>query len=69
MENIIFEKYQGNGNDFIIIDSRGNEIFNNFKSKDIFDIKEMCDRQFGIGGDGVIFIKESDGNNFAKMII
>ena len=69
MENIIFEKYQGNGNDFIIIDSRGNEIFNIFKSKDIFDIKKLCDRQFGIGGDGVIFIKESDGNNFAKMII
>ena len=69
MENIFFEKYQGNGNDFIIIDSRGNEIFNNFKSKDIFDIKKLCDRQFGIGGDGVIFIKESDGNNFAKMII
>ena len=69
MENIIFEKYQGNGNDFIIIDSRGNEIFNNFKSKEILDIKKLCDRQFGIGGDGVIFIKESDGNNFAKMII
>ena len=69
MENIIFEKYQGNGNDFIIIDSRGNEIFNNFKSKDFFDIKKLCDRQYGIGGDGVIFIKEPDGNNFAKMII
>ncbi len=69
MENIIFEKYQGNGNDFIIIDSRGNEIFSNFKSKDIFDIKKLCDRQFGIGGDGVIFIKEPDGDNFAKMII
>ena len=69
MENIIFEKYQGNGNDFIIIDTRGNEVFNNFKSKDIIDIKKLCDRQFGIGGDGVIFIKESVGNNFAKMII
>ena len=69
MKNIIFEKYQGNGNDFIIIDSRGNEIFNNFKSKDIFDIKKLCDRQFGIGGDGLIFIKESDGDNIAKMII
>ena len=69
MENIIFEKYQGNGNDFIIIDSRHNDIFNNFKLKETFNIKELCDRQFGVGGDGVIFIKEPDGNNFAKMII
>ena len=68
MENIIFEKYQGNGNDFIIIDSRNNEIFNKLNSNDIFDIKKLCDRQFGIGGDGVIFIKESDRNNFAKMV-
>jgi len=69
MKNIVFEKYQGNGNDFIIIDSRNNEIFNNIKSNNYFNIKKMCDRQFGIGGDGVIFIKEPDGNNFAKMII
>ena len=69
MENILFEKYQGNGNDFIIIDSRDSEIFNNSNLKNIFDIKKLCDRQFGIGGDGVIFIMEPDGNNFAKMII
>ena len=69
MKNILFEKYQGNGNDFIIIDSRDSEIFNNSNLKNIFDIKKLCDRQFGIGGDGVIFIMEPDGNNFAKMII
>ena len=57
MNNILFEKYQGNGNDFIIIDSRENNIFNDFKEKDIFEIKKLCDRQFGIGGDGLIFIK------------
>ena len=69
MKNIIFEKYQGNGNDFIIIDSRNNEIFSNFNSNNIFDIKKLCNRQFGIGGDGVIFIEKPDGNNLAKMII
>ena len=69
MNNIIFEKYQGNGNDFIIIDSRDNNILNNFKSNNIFEIQKLCDRQFGIGGDGVIFVTEPCGNNFAKMSI
>ena len=69
MENIVFEKYQGNGNDFIIIDLRKNEILKNFYSKNVFDVKKLCDRQFGIGGDGVIFIKEPDGKNIAKMVI
>ena len=69
MKNIVFEKYQGNGNDFIIIDSRDNKTYNKFNSNYIFDIKKLCNRQFGIGGDGVIFIKEPDGNNLAKMII
>jgi len=69
MKNIIFEKYQGNGNDFILIDSRDNNIFNKFQSDKTFEIKKLCDRQFGIGADGVIFIMEPDGNNYAKMII
>ena len=64
-----FIKMHGLGNDFVIIDSRNNEIYNYFNSNDIFDIKKLCDRQFGIGGDGVIFIKDADENNFAKMII
>jgi len=69
MKNIIFEKYQGNGNDFILIDSRDNNIFNKFQSDKTIAIKKLCDRQFGIGADGVIFIMEPDGNNYAKMII
>ena len=69
MKNIIFEKYQGNGNDFILIDSRDNNIFNKFQSDKTIEIKKLCDRKFGIGADGVIFIMEPDGNNYAKMII
>ena len=54
MKNITFEKYQGNGNDFVLIDSRGNDLYKNYKKNKIFDIKKICNRQFGIGADGVI---------------
>ena len=46
-----------------------NYIFKNFLSEKNIDIKKLCHRQFGIGGDGVIFILEPDENNFAKMVI
>ncbi len=69
MKNITFEKYQGNGNDFVIIDSRGNELYKNYKTNKIFDIKKICNRHFGIGADGVIFIEEPNEDNYAKMII
>jgi len=69
MKNINFDKYQGNGNDFIVIDSRGNDLYKNYKTNKFFDIKKICNRQFGIGADGVIFIEEPNRDNYAKMII
>jgi len=69
MKNIKFEKYQGNGNDFIVIDSRGNDLYKTYKSNKFFDIKNICNRQFGIGADGVIFVEEPHEDNYARMII
>ncbi len=69
MRNITFEKYQGNGNDFLVIDSRGNNLYKIYKTKKTFDIKKICNRQFGIGADGLIFIEEPNEDNYAKMII
>ena len=49
---LTFNKYQGAGNDFIIIDNRSS-IFNPSDSK---LINRLCDRRFGIGADGLILI-------------
>ena len=53
---IQFYKYQGAGNDFIIIDNRFNLISDSQK-KDL--AIKWCDRNFGIGSDGLIFIENT----------
>ena len=61
--NLSFYKYQGTGNDFVMIDNRA-KIFPKGKS-DI--ISRICDRNFGIGADGIILIEEEKSYDF-KMI-
>ncbi|KAJ53419.1 diaminopimelate epimerase [Clostridium tetanomorphum] len=59
-----FTKMQGNGNDFIVV-----EDFNNLylgKEKEL-GIK-LCNRHFGIGGDGILLVRNSD-IAAVKMII
>ena len=69
MNNFEFYKYQGNGNDFIIIDSRNNDSYKRFISNNISMVKKLCDRNFGIGADGIIFIVNPDYDNDSRMII
>ena len=69
MKQVIFHKYHGNGNDFIIIDSRKSNIYYELISNKSFDVANLCDRNFGIGADGLIFILDSKSDNDAKMII
>ena len=53
-----FVKMHGNGNDFVLIDE-----FEGVKvpedSKSMF-VKAICDRRFGVGSDGVIFVQKSE---------
>ncbi len=56
---INFSKYQGTGNDFVMIDGRQREIA---LSKE--QISKLCDRKFGIGADGIIILKNKDGYDF-----
>jgi len=58
--NILFNKYQGAGNDFIIIDNRKG-IFNPDASQ---LIEKLCNRRFGIGADGLILIQKSGQYDF-----
>ena len=58
-----FTKWQGCGNDFLLIDCRENELadYGAFA-------KKSCDRHFGVGGDGVLVILDSDKADFRMRI-
>ena len=56
---INFSKYNGAGNDFILIDDR-DSLINDNKSL----INYLCDRHFGVGADGIIILKESNNCDF-----
>ncbi len=61
--NLTFYKYQGAGNDFIIIDNRAKT----FPKNNVKVIHTLCDRHFGIGADGLILLENDDTSDF-KMV-
>ena len=59
MKSIEFSKLNGQGNDFILIDSFTDNI-----ELSSMQIASMCDRHFGIGADGLILVKKSNNSDF-----
>ena len=60
---IQFQKYQGTGNDFVILDNRDNK----FSSLTIEQVHLLCDRRFGVGGDGLMMLNSKTGYDFEML--
>lgn len=58
--NVRFAKYHGCGNDFVVVDNRQNVFRPSVKS-----VKLLCDRHFGVGGDGLMLLEnDPEGSDF-----
>jgi len=62
--NIPFTKYQGTGNDFVLIDQRKNQYIS---PQDHATIQRICDRKFGIGADGLILLESCSDYDYEMV--
>ena len=60
---IEFYKYQGTGNDFVILENRDNT-YDNLTTE---QVKHICNRRFGIGADGLMLLSKHDKLDFEMI--
>ena len=59
---ITFYKYQGAGNDFVLIDNRQGDI-----QLSTAQVAQICDRHFGIGADGLMYLQHCPDADFEMV--
>ena len=57
---IHFKKYQGTGNDFVMVDN----LDGRYNSLGIEEVQRICNRRFGVGADGLIKLNSKSGFDF-----
>lgn len=62
--NMKFWKYQGAGNDFVMLDQRQEQWISR---TDRARVEQLCDRRYGIGGDGLILLQNLPGYHFEMI--
>lgn len=61
--DIHFFKYQGTGNDFIILDNRDNT----YSFLNTAQVNFLCNRKFGIGADGLMLLNKHNDYDFEMI--
>ena len=61
-KKISFYKYQGTGNDFILLDQMENTY-----ELTTQQIENLCHRRFGIGADGLMMLRKAEGYDFEMV--
>ncbi len=61
-----FSKMHGLGNDFVVVDDREQQIESEISYNDLS--KKVCDRNFGIGADGLIVVLNSETHDIKYRI-
>ena len=64
-----FSKYQGLGNDFVLIEGRKGDLDPSLTCPDPAWVRRICDRRFGVGADGLIFALPPEGEAELRMRI
>jgi diaminopimelate epimerase len=64
-----FAKYHGLGNDFLVVDLRDARGEDAAAVQEPAVVRALCDRQFGVGGDGVLAVLRSDGADARMRVL